>query len=293
MPDEKDLVKAGVKGAVEGIAEGLGFRDLVQQFLGPFASEVGTGLGYVGTVLRVKLGVQMMQRAKEMLTKAGIQPAIVAPKLFLPLLENASLEEEQRLQECWAALLANAARPDIHIKLTPSYIEILKQLSPPEVRFLQSLSRYVLKRFPRWTTEGEPKKKHRDRSHNPEQIAVEGSVLVKYWFKQTSVLNVERIRGLAQNKSEGQATFELTSNVMDLAAEIRVATQNLIRLGLIAYYKARDPLFPDSPDTNTQKSSQSPEQQVQQYCVTSLGMAFVTACQKPTTDSGWTIPGLF
>jgi hypothetical protein len=289
MSDEKELVKVGVEGAIAGVTEGLGFRDLVQQFLGPFATELGTGLGYVGTVLRIKLGVRMMQRAKDMLARAVIQPSAVPPKLFLPLLENASLEEDGRLQECWAALLANAARPEVRIKLTPSFIEILKQLAPQEVGFLQSLTGYVLKHFPYWTSEAEPKKKYRDRSRRSEDIPVSSERLVRLWFKQSSVLEIQRVQELAQTYSADQAAFELTCNVFDFQNEMRVATQNLIRLGLIARFKPTESPF----RVNTGGEPEHHEAKNDQFCLTSLGLAFVTACRKPKSDFRWTIPGMF
>jgi hypothetical protein len=139
MPDEKDLVKAGVEGAVAGAVEASGFRDLVQQFLGPLATEVGTGLGYVGAVLRIKLGLAMMKRASRMLSDAGIDPKRVAPKLFLPILEHASLEEDDYLQERWAALLANAADPSGAVPVSAAFPRILKDLCSEEVRILDKL----------------------------------------------------------------------------------------------------------------------------------------------------------
>jgi len=143
MADEKELLKLGVEAAVSGAIEGSGFRALVQQFLGPLATEVGTGLGYVGTVLRMKLGLSMMQKASKMLSEAGIDPKPVAPKLFLPILEHASLEDDDYLQERWAALLANGVSPEDCV-VSPSFPDILNQMSPREARLLDAIVDYVL-----------------------------------------------------------------------------------------------------------------------------------------------------
>jgi hypothetical protein len=51
-------------------------------------------------------------------------------------LEGASIEDEEDLHTRWAALLANAASSD---KVHPSYIEVLKQLTPAEARLLDAL----------------------------------------------------------------------------------------------------------------------------------------------------------
>jgi hypothetical protein len=97
LPDEKDLVKAGVEGAVAGAMQGTGFKELVQQFLEPLASEAGTGLGYVGTVFRVKIGLLMMAKARKMLADADIEPRAeggVRPPYSVLLVRNVSFEGE-------------------------------------------------------------------------------------------------------------------------------------------------------------------------------------------------------
>jgi hypothetical protein len=72
-----------------------------------------------------------------MLKEAGISPQAVPPRLFLPILEAASIEDDEDLHTRWAALLANAATsPDL---VHPSYIEVLKQLTPVEARLLDAL----------------------------------------------------------------------------------------------------------------------------------------------------------
>jgi hypothetical protein len=59
-------------------------------------------------------------------------------KTLLPLLEYASLEQEDDLQEKWAALLANASASG-PILVLPGFSDILKQLSPQEARLLDGI----------------------------------------------------------------------------------------------------------------------------------------------------------
>lgn len=58
-------------------------------------------------------------------------------KISMPLLENASLEDEEELQDKWANLLANSLTQKKDIK--PAYIEILKELSSIEVKILDKI----------------------------------------------------------------------------------------------------------------------------------------------------------
>src|ERR1019366_1980885 len=57
--------------------------------------------------------------------------------LFFPVLEAASIEDDDEMQTRWAALLANEATSvgSVH----PSFIEILKQLAPGDARLLDRL----------------------------------------------------------------------------------------------------------------------------------------------------------
>lgn len=62
----------------------------------------------------------------------------VPPKFALPLIEQASLESEDSLQDLWVNLLANAMTPGLAEPKT-SYIEILKQLDPIDVAVLSNI----------------------------------------------------------------------------------------------------------------------------------------------------------
>jgi hypothetical protein len=165
MPEEKDLVQAAMAGVVSGAIEGTGFKDLVQAFLGPLAVDVGTGLGYVSTVYRIKLGLAMMEKARRMLSDAGIEPRVVVPKIFLPILESGSLEEEPELQQRWAALLASAAQEG---GVPPAFAGMLRELTADDARFLDALYDAVSAELSR--------KPDGPFSHDPEPINLESSV---------------------------------------------------------------------------------------------------------------------
>src|SRR5207302_952664 len=83
------------------------------------------------------LGLSMLQKTERMLKDAGISPKAVPPRLFLPILENGSVEDDEDLNSRWAALLTNAAMSPGSVH--PSYIEILRQLTPQEATLLDKL----------------------------------------------------------------------------------------------------------------------------------------------------------
>jgi hypothetical protein len=86
-----------------------------------------------------------------MLADANIDPHSLPPRLFLPIMEAASLESEDVLRERWAALIANAANPSGQIKVRTAYVEILKQLSAEDVEFINLCYELTRKISMTWT----------------------------------------------------------------------------------------------------------------------------------------------
>jgi hypothetical protein len=96
-------------------------------------------LPYAGIAQRLRQeidenGSLIWQIAQAMVREAGAQPGGLPAKILLPLLQYASLEDDEYLQEHWAALLANAgiAGTGVH----PAFPGILRQLRPSDARFL-------------------------------------------------------------------------------------------------------------------------------------------------------------
>ena len=114
---------------------------------------VTIGLSYTDVKLiiaeeRERIVQQVWGRAQQMLKDAGVTPGPVPLKTLMPLLQHASLEEDPYLQERWANLLANAAHAD-HLRPNnrAMYLAVLRELSAPEVRFLDTLYDYVTDRI--------------------------------------------------------------------------------------------------------------------------------------------------
>lgn len=129
MADEDKIVKAGIEAALEP------FADLIDKLAGPAAKEIGLTLKDHVRVFRLKRQIRLFRRVKEMLSESGMEAVRIPFKLLLPMVENASIEEDNELQDRWAAMIANAAlERDVH----PSFPEILKQLSEREVLYLDA-----------------------------------------------------------------------------------------------------------------------------------------------------------
>jgi hypothetical protein len=105
------------------VKKALGSVDgLLQRIAGPLADEIGDSLAIIARPYRIRLSLKMFQKTQRMLEEAGMSPQAVPPRLFLPILEAASIENDEDLHTRWAALLANAATsPDISILPTSKF----------------------------------------------------------------------------------------------------------------------------------------------------------------------------
>lgn len=84
---------------------------------------------------------RLMQRAEEFLRLSGLSgPTRAVPlKLALPLMQGASLEDDDMLQDRWAALLVNAGNASFPFEIRRAYASILEQLTLLDVAVLDAI----------------------------------------------------------------------------------------------------------------------------------------------------------
>jgi Abortive infection alpha len=85
---------------------------------------------------RFKNQVKILQRAENILKKAGRDPGRVSLKTLVPLIEQASLEEEPTIQEMWAKLIAKASQSSAKAGLHVLCIEVLGSISSKEAEII-------------------------------------------------------------------------------------------------------------------------------------------------------------
>ncbi|MEE8574575.1 MAG: Abi-alpha family protein [Thermodesulfobacteriota bacterium] len=131
-----DLLKLGIKTKADALLVG-GF--LAKIFGTPLQEAAGIAHDHLRFV-RWSRAVILLEKADQINADRGVtETRHVPPKLALPILENASLEEDEDIQKLWARLLANAMSPNFTEEIKSTYIDILKNLSASEVNFLGSL----------------------------------------------------------------------------------------------------------------------------------------------------------
>jgi hypothetical protein len=131
MRDDTELVKAAVQGMTEGTL--APFHQIVLNIFGP-SSEA------LGRMMKQRV-MRFEKRSKEMFEVAGDAPETLSPTLVIPIIQNGAVEENDELQDRWAALLVNCTTGDDALPGAP---EILRQLTPPDVCFLQMCYDHVV-----------------------------------------------------------------------------------------------------------------------------------------------------
>ncbi len=153
--DDMEVMKTGIEAVTSSAMKPV--TDLIASIFGPAAEEAGLMLKDHLRVFRAMRRFRLLTRTAEKLKEMGVNPQQVPLKLLFPIVENASIEESDELQDRWANLLARAADPKEANKVSIAFPEMLRELSERHVKFLDALyeaARETLSRSPAKTIEG-------------------------------------------------------------------------------------------------------------------------------------------
>lgn len=147
--------------------------------------------------MRAERQLRLADRWREILNERNIHGTlrVVPPKLVLPIIENASLEEDDELQDLWANLLATAVDPNYNGQIRSAYIDIVRQLEVVDVHILDFMFREARR--------GDDKDKDaftnylRNNLISPNRI-VEG-LNITFEACETSIDNLLRLRCVSSN----------------------------------------------------------------------------------------------
>ncbi len=116
------VIKATIEALIRPVS------DVVDKIAGPAAEELGLTIQDHIRVIRFRRQVRLFERVKAICLEAGIAPRRVPLKLLAPIIEAASVEEDDNLQDIWARLLASAADPATrNTDAMPSYFSVLRE----------------------------------------------------------------------------------------------------------------------------------------------------------------------
>jgi len=141
MDEESKVVQEVAKTTGKAIDAARDFGGFIAKYISGSVEQV---FGIVEDKLkysRWERQVRLMQRADVFLKKEGLSsPTRYVPlKIMIPLLQGATLEEDDDLQDRWAMLLVNAANAEFPVEIRRAYLDILEQLTALEVKILDNI----------------------------------------------------------------------------------------------------------------------------------------------------------
>lgn len=126
-------------------AKALETGDKIGGFLSKVLGEpIEQAVGILGDKLkfmRWERQVRLIDKVEEINNKRKItgKEIPVSPKIFIPIMENASLEENNTLQDIWARLISSSQDEKTSKDVRAAFIDIIKQLEDSDVIFLDKL----------------------------------------------------------------------------------------------------------------------------------------------------------
>jgi hypothetical protein len=133
MGDNKIDITSSI--AEKGIDSVKGF---LEKLVGSTLEETGLLLGDKVRIYRLKNQIKMLSKTKQICEENNISIKQVSMKTMLPLLEYASLEDDENIQQKWANLLTNYvdSKKNLESSIFPY---LLNQLSGEELEMIERL----------------------------------------------------------------------------------------------------------------------------------------------------------
>ena len=178
-------------------------KDFATKLIGPTIEEVGLLMSDNIKYFRFKNQVKILIKAKEYVKEKNISIKEIPTKILVPLLENASLEEEEKMQEKWAFMIGNLADSEQSLQ-NQIFPYLLSQISLNEYENLLEFSdkeRIYMIEYIKLLEFREKKeyyfnKEYRELHHNTNKVNQEG-FLVK-GLEEYEYSNLQRLGILRQ-----------------------------------------------------------------------------------------------
>ncbi|MBT3627064.1 MAG: DUF4393 domain-containing protein [Rhodospirillaceae bacterium] len=141
MSDEAKAVQETARVAAKAIDAANDLGNFIARFIGGPLEQASGIVTEKLSYMRWERQVRLMQRAEEFLVQQGLEaPSRPVPMKFaIPLLQAASMEENDDLQDIWAKLLVNAADADSGVDVHRSFVTILEDIGHLEAQILHQI----------------------------------------------------------------------------------------------------------------------------------------------------------
>lgn len=259
MDDPVTEVAKATQEVAKATSEGIGATRQLGTFVARLIAEpVDSVVGILTDRLkyiRWERQIRLAERAREFLAekelKGNWKPEPVPPKLALPILENATLEEDDTLQDMWARLLVSASDPSV--KVRSAFVELIRQMEPVDARILEYVYEEAIKRW----------EKHMDSLSK--KVGTTGALKPSDF-------------GVALGPS-------VRNKFSNLDGDSLVALDNLMRLRCLRSEVEEEDIFVVDGHQEEQSFEVSRDQGYWSVCITPLGLRFIEACGQAANPS--------
>lgn len=129
----QETTKLGEKGLDVAEKAGTFFAKVFNEPINEISGMITDKLRFI----RWKRMVQMGDEVNKILEDKNIKSTrAVPPKIALPIMEEATLEDDQTIQYLWNHLLANAMNPSFNDEIRYGFIEMIKNITGLEAKLL-------------------------------------------------------------------------------------------------------------------------------------------------------------
>lgn len=138
MEEEAKAVQEVAKATTKGIEASEKLGGFLSKVLGEGFVELGAAFSDWAKTYRYKNLLKLSDEIDQIHINRKLQgkPIPILPKYALPILQDASLEDDGDVRSLWAGLIANATDPNIRFQIKKLYIQILSSLDPIDAAIL-------------------------------------------------------------------------------------------------------------------------------------------------------------
>ena len=143
MKEEAEAAKEIAKTAGKAIDAGVKLGSFFRLVFGETAIELVGVANDWAKFYRYKNLLKIQDKIFDLHSKRKIEENTIPipPRYALPLIQNASNEDDDKIQNLWAGLVANATNPNKKLNIKKIYIEILSSMEPIDVEILIYMSK--------------------------------------------------------------------------------------------------------------------------------------------------------
>jgi abortive infection alpha-like protein len=264
--DEKQLAKVAAEAAFKP------FANLAERLFGGVVDELGGTWQDRLAIRRQVRRIALFKHLQKKIDEAGFDPRGIPDAVWIPALQQASLEDDESLQEIWANLLANAADPRQERPVLASFHDVLKNLTSKDAAFLTGVYKFAEDAANRSTP---------GTSLIPE-ISMHGGDLVET-YAACGLSRLQKLYPLTQKEmNDGGSDYEADMNEFRFTLSVAIWNGILTEKAVPATINTK---VIERALTSTTKMGVATPLRVGvevSYLFTEFGAAFVRACQPPT-----------